>query len=194
MVAMRYMNCCATQKLTSYADDPEWKSWLALVEMSLLGLSDRFTPMTVVMLDQSVIHHLECFSAVDHYTGCEKPKHFLATNFAPDIFNMGPLIRNWCMSFEAIYQVRARYALVTRLLRGLLHTLTLHVLPYVQVLKAIASAGNYKDNCCKYASTPMHTSTHLIPNHTILPRSARYISVTQAGHKDLGHTHGSRAV
>ena len=42
------------------------------------------------------------------YDGCLKPKHFMNANYPVDILNMGPCIRSWCMTFEAMLQEHPR--------------------------------------------------------------------------------------
>lgn len=42
---------------------------------------------------------------MDEYKGMKKPKHWLAVNFPVDIKKTGPLVRTWCMTFEALLQV-----------------------------------------------------------------------------------------
>ena len=112
------------QGITSYKTDVVWLSWLALVEFELAAFSDAFTiPDGIENLERLRLKHWEAFKAVEAYTDCWKPKHFLRANYPVDIPFMGPLVRSWCMSYEAL----------------------------IQVLKRIAKNSNYKNVCERIA-------------------------------------------
>ena len=93
------------QGVTAYKTDPAWISWLALVEHETAASSDAFTPESIERLDDLRIKHWKAFKAVPQYAACTKPKHLLRANYPDDIKCTGPLIRTWCMSFEALLQV-----------------------------------------------------------------------------------------
>jgi len=112
------------QKITAYQQDPAWISWLALVEVETFALRDGFLPSDLLKLDDQQKTHLELFQAVPEYKDAEKPKHWLRANYPIDIWNTGPLIRTWCMTFEAM----------------------------LQTLKDIAANSNYR-NVCKRMAT-----------------------------------------
>ena len=109
------------QKNTKYKHDASWKSWLALVEVETYALRDQFDMASIRKLDQLQLAHIEKFQAVAQYSGAEKPKHYMRANYPVDIWHTGPLIRSWCMTFEAM----------------------------LQVLKHIASNSNYKNVCMR---------------------------------------------
>lgn len=118
----RYVPPCSnriacTQGVTAYKTDPAWLSWLALVEFETAELADSFTKPSIENLDKLQLKHHKLYFKVPEYTGSEKPKFFLRVNYPVDILYTGPMIRTWCMSFEAL----------------------------LQVLKAIARSSNYKN-------------------------------------------------
>jgi hypothetical protein len=93
------------QKNTVYLNDPAWLSWLALVDCETKALADHFDSPALTALDNSLLEHRRRFKAVKEYEGCLKPKHLLRANYPWDIWYTGPLIRTWCMTFEAVLQV-----------------------------------------------------------------------------------------
>jgi hypothetical protein len=93
------------QNITAYKTDPVWLSWLALVAHETAAASDVFTDDCIEELDRKRIGHTKAFNAVDEYKDCTKPKHYLRANYPCDIQMTGPLVRTWCMSFEALIQV-----------------------------------------------------------------------------------------
>ena len=121
------------QKITAYQLDPAWISWLALVEVETFALRDGFLPSDLLKLDDQQKTHLELFQAVPEYKDAEKPKHWLRANYPIDIWNTGPLIRTWCMTFEAM----------------------------LQTLKDIAANSNYR-NVCKRMATIYALRTGLL--------------------------------
>ena len=116
-----FSTCVVKQKNTQYKHDASWKSWLALVEVETYALRDQFDMASIRKLDQLQLAHIEKFQAVAQYSGAEKPKHYMRANYPVDIWHTGPLIRSWCMTFEAM----------------------------LQVLKHIASNSNYKNVCMR---------------------------------------------
>ena len=68
-------------------------------------MADQFTFASIKTLDNLIQEHATKFLQVEEYSGCEKPKLWLRNTYPVDIFHMGPLIRSWCMTFEAILQV-----------------------------------------------------------------------------------------
>ena len=121
------------QKITAYQQDPAWISWLALVEVETFALRDGFLPSDLLKLDDQQKTHLELFQAVPEYKDADKPKHWLRANYPIDIWNTGPLIRTWCMTFEAM----------------------------LQTLKDIAANSNYR-NVCKRMATIYALRTGLL--------------------------------
>ena len=94
------------QNNTTYLTDPAWLSWLALVDCETKALADHFDGRASLnALDDSLLKHRRKFKAVKEYEGCLKPKHLLRANYPWDIWYTGPLIRTWCMTFEALLQV-----------------------------------------------------------------------------------------
>ena len=88
-----------------------------LVECETMALADHHSNASVGLLDDKILEHRRKFKAVKEYADCLKPKHILRANYAIDILWTGPLIRSWCMTFEAM----------------------------LQILKLIAHNSNYKD-------------------------------------------------
>ena len=88
----------------AYKTDPVWLSWLALVAHETAAASDAFTLGSIERLDALRMDHYRKFKAVPQYAACTKPKHLLRANYPDDIKCTGPLIRTWCMSFEALLQ------------------------------------------------------------------------------------------
>eukprot|EP00965_Chrysotila_dentata_P096331 3183629-Pleurochrysis_carterae.AAC.1 len=88
---------------------PVWISWLALVSLTTAVLSDSFIecidkskPDSITRLDDLQLSHHTAFLAVPEYSGCQKPKHMMSANYPVDVLNTGPLVRTWCMTFEAM--------------------------------------------------------------------------------------------
>ena len=90
---------------TAYKNDPAWISWLALVNAETKALSDHFSHASIKELDDALKEHRHKFDDVDEYRGSLKPKHMLRANYPVDIYYVGPLIRSWCMTFEAMLQI-----------------------------------------------------------------------------------------
>lgn len=84
---------------------------------SFIECIDKSKPDSITRLDDLQLSHHTAFLAVPEYSGCQKPKHMMSANYPVDVLNTGPLVRTWCMTFEAM----------------------------LQLLKGIASNSNYKD-------------------------------------------------
>ena len=97
--------------------DKAWKSWLALVEFETMAARECFRVRDISALDELQMDHHSKFFMVREYEGCEKPKLLMRANYPVDVFHTGPLIRTWCMTFEA----------------------------HLRILKAIAHNSNYKN-------------------------------------------------
>eukprot|EP00965_Chrysotila_dentata_P240871 6203957-Pleurochrysis_carterae.AAC.2 len=109
---------------TEYVTDPAWLSWTALVDVTTAALSDCFMVSddqskadSITRFDDLQLAHHAAFLKVKEYKGCIKPKHFMSANYPVDVLNTSPLVRTWCMAFEAM----------------------------LQLLKWIAANSNYKD-------------------------------------------------
>ena len=125
-VALTLSSCYIriTQGETRYKTDAVWLSWLSLVKFETAAAADAFDfPASTDKLEEYRLEHWRRFKAVPQYKFCTKPKHLLRANYAIDIDYTGPLIRTWCMSFEAL----------------------------LQVLKLIAHHSNYKNVCERVA-------------------------------------------
>ena len=75
------------------------------MEFETAELADSFTKPSIENLDKLQLKHHKLYFEVPEYTGSEKPKFFLRVNYPVDILYTGPMIRTWCMSFEALLQV-----------------------------------------------------------------------------------------
>ena len=94
----------------TYEKDPAWLSWLALVKFETMAAADSLQVASLLELDRLQMEHHKRFFAVREYEGCEKPKLLLRANYPVDVWYTGPLIRTWCMTFEATLQVLKRIA------------------------------------------------------------------------------------
>ena len=114
LVSVRFL---AFQGITDHMSDPAWKSWLALVEFETTASRESIQLGELPELDKMQMAHHKAFFNVKEYEGCEKPKLLLRANYPVDIYHTGPLIRTWCMTFEA----------------------------HLRILKAIARNSNYRN-------------------------------------------------
>ena len=81
-----------------------------MVAAETAALADSFDGASRRELTLLQMFHHEKFKGVTEYEGTEKPKTFLRANYAADIEYTGPLIRTWCMSFEAMLQILKQIA------------------------------------------------------------------------------------
>lgn len=81
-------------------DDPHWITFLSLLEIMAICFSHKVTFNSVINLKQLVKEHLTSFKRV--YAGARiLPKQHYLVHLPTQIMMFGPLIRSWCMRFEA---------------------------------------------------------------------------------------------
>lgn len=81
-------------------DDPQWKNFLSLLEIMGICFSHKVTIASVINLKQLVKEHLTSFK-IAYPSARILPKQHYLVHLPSQIMMFGPLIRSWCMRFEA---------------------------------------------------------------------------------------------
>ena len=81
-------------------DDPHWKNLLSLLAIMSICFAHKVTFNSVINLKQLVKEHLTSFKIVYPNARILPKQHFLV-HLPTQIMMFGPLIRSWCMRFEA---------------------------------------------------------------------------------------------
>ena len=81
-------------------DDPHWKNFLSLLEIMGICFAHKVTFNSVINLKQLVKEHLTSFKMVYPNARVLPKQHYLV-HLPTQIMMFGPLIRSWCMRFEA---------------------------------------------------------------------------------------------
>lgn len=89
--------------LAKYADiedlSPFWKCYISLVEIMVICFSTAITIETVIYLKGAVAKYLQTYKTL--YNARITPKMHYLVHLPSTIMKFGPLIRSWCMRFEA---------------------------------------------------------------------------------------------
>lgn len=82
------------------SDDPNWKNFLSLLEIMGICFAHKVTFRSIINLKQLVKEHLTSFKIVYPNARILPKQHYLV-HLPTQIMMFGPLIRSWCMRFEA---------------------------------------------------------------------------------------------
>ena len=79
----------------------QWRCFISIIELMSLCFAHKISLATIVYLKRAIKEHLELFKSLLGNTSYITPKQHCMIHLPSLILKFGPLVRSWCMRFEA---------------------------------------------------------------------------------------------
>ena len=79
----------------------QWKCFISIIEIMSLCFAHKISLETIVYLERAIKEHLQLFKSLYGNTSNITPKQHYLIHLPSLILKFGPLVRSWCMRFEA---------------------------------------------------------------------------------------------
>lgn len=79
----------------------QWRCFISIIELMSLCFAHKISLATIVYLKRAIKEHLELFKSLFGNTSNITPKQHYMIHLPSLILKFGPLVRSWCMRFEA---------------------------------------------------------------------------------------------